>query len=321
MASSDAVRRQLRRMGALLDADPVPSEVWSSDDGVLYHYTVPESWPLLRRVSKAVASSMSGVRMKRKIRLNRAYWDNLAGSAEEKRDVIMHALRRATSTGVIVSLELPGFMIMPNLAFYTPGIYPDILAAITPALLHLDLSGNHFGHMGIRALVPNLSTCTALTHLDLSNTQLHQNGMLEIGSVLPRLTALAHLNLSCNFPMAPPAFIAMYQDVLPRCRAMTHLDLSANSISDQGLADLVSALCECPALLELNLSGNSIRGLATASFVRVLAHWSLLRRLDVRWCIQHVDQGLTQQIRAAWLAGVNTGTMTDVNAEPRALLL
>lgn len=307
------------KRGATPAHPAAPSEFWTADDSVLYHYTAPESWPLLRRVSKAVARAMATVRMPRSVRVTQAYWDALPGNVTDKRAVLIAKIASVVVTGRIESIELPNI----GMGGMKYAMEPVLVAAITPALVHLDLHGNGFGNLGLAVLAPTLSTCTALVHLNLSNIQMGHVVSLRLAALLPGdalapmtrilggVTALRHLDLSCNFFGGARGFNAMCEAMVRSCPQLAHLDFSANNLGDQEMADLLAQLCTT-AIVDVNLSGNHVGERGVAALLDALPRWPSLARLDLRFCMA-LRRDDKARVRAVWVEGVH-GVERDARA-------
>ena len=295
-----------------------PSELWTADDSVLYHHTAPDSWALLRRVSKGVARAMSTVRMPRSVRVTQAYWDALPGNNADKRAVLIEKIATVVVTGRVESIELPNI----GMAGMRYAMEPVLVAAITPALVHLDLHGNGFGPLGLAVLAPTLSTCTALVHLNLSNVQMGHVVSLRLSALLPGdalapmtqvlcgVTALRHLDLSCNFFGGSRGFASMCEAMVRSCRELVHLDFSANNLGDQDMADLLAQLCTT-AIVDVNLSGNQTGAHGVAALFDALPRWPSLARLDFRFNMVRRDD--KARARTVWVQGVH-GVERDARA-------
>ena len=106
-----------------------------------------------------------------------------------------------------------------------------------PALVQLNLHGNHIGDGGAERLAGVLGQCTTLLHLNLSQNNLGAAvGPQGLAGLLTQCTALAHLDLSENF------------GVLPLCTSLAHLNhlnLAHCVISDAGTERLAGVLPQC----------------------------------------------------------------------------
>ena len=296
-----------------------PSEFWTADDSVLYHHTAPESWALLRRVSKGVSRAMSTVRMPRSVRFTQAYWDALPGNNADTRAVLIEKIATVVVTGRVESIALPNIG-MTGMRY---AMEPVLVAAITPALVHLDLHGNGFGPRGLAVLAPTLSRCTALVHLNLSNVQMCQvvglrsaaelgrNVLSPMTQVLCGVTALRHLDLSCNFFGGSRGFASMCEAMVRSCPQLVHLDFSANNLGDQEMAGLLAQLCTT-AIVDVNLAGNHMGERAVAALLDALPRWPSLARLDLRFCMA-LRRDDKARVRAVWVEGVH-GVERDARA-------
>jgi hypothetical protein len=217
----------------------------------------------LRGVSRGVRANVDAVRGARVVELNAGWFAGLDGTAAEKRAAVMERLGALVATGAVIKeLALPGTGL--------DGTEAALLAAITPALVRLDLRGNGVGVAGVRLLAEALWAHAALRELDLSNNRINLQetaggavetnlGSLRLAALLGQLP-LTHLHLrGCGLGRPHGACLAL----LGMCPTLTHVDLGMNwRLPVEALGP---ALGQLRALTHLELGGVRIRGTAGAA--------------------------------------------------------
>jgi hypothetical protein len=248
---------------------------------------------MLRRTSKRVREIVDKMHLPAVVRLSRSFWrDARNGTAKEKRQFVLRQLTFMSARCRITTLEL-GCCAMtgPHAEWLAGGVL-----AQCPALVHLDLSGNHIEDAGAESLAGVLRQCAALAHLDFSENQIGEAGAVSLAGVLGQCTAMAHLNLSNN-EIGPDGAESL-AGVLGQCAALAHLDLGLNQIGEAGAESLAGVLAQCTALAHLGLWSNAIGEAGAESLAGVLAQCPALAHLDLRYNgIEGVGEGM---LRASW---------------------
>ena len=151
---------------------------------------------MLRMTSKTVKEVVDKMRLPAVVRLSRSFWNDARnGMEKEKRQFVLRQLAARTALCRITTLELRS---SPHSCVIT-GPHAEWLAggvlAQCRALVHLDLSGNAIGALGVESLAGVLGQCAALAHLDLSENEIGAAGAESLAGVLAQCAALAHLDL------------------------------------------------------------------------------------------------------------------------------
>ena len=148
---------------------------------------------MLRRTSKKVKKVVEKLLLPAVVRLSRDFWNDCRnGTREDKLKFVLRQLAAMTACCRITTLELPDCEMV--------GQDAEILAGVLvqrPPLLHLDLSWNEIGQLGLGYL-SGLLQCTALTRLNLNYTRSAEGGAERLAAVLVQCPALVHLDLKGN---------------------------------------------------------------------------------------------------------------------------
>ena len=145
----------------------------------------------------------------------------------------------------------------------------------------LDISYNHIGYEGCKAISGVLNHCTHLEELNISGNDIGDDGACVLVSIFFHYAqCLLKLNISYNSIRRDGA--NAIADALKHCTHLEELNISCNHIGGDGACVLARSFCHyAQCLLKLNVSYNNIGCDGANAIADALKHCTHLEELNI----------------------------------------